>query len=324
MKSFIHINAKTVDEAVTTLKEFDGKAVLNAGGTDLLGLLKSKALPDYPDAVVNVKTIPGLDAIAEDEEGLRIGALAPLSSIVASPLVKSEYAVLAAAARTVATPQIRNMGTLGGNLCQDVRCWYYRYPHQIGGRILCLRKGARSCPAVGGDNRYHAIMGGKAGCFAVCPSDTAIALTALDATVAIASPDTVRSVPVKDFYTGLGTVLQPFEIVTEISIPRPARGSKQTFLKLTVRKPIDFAIVSVASVIAVEGGVCKDAKIALGGVAPTPVRALGAEELIHGKPIDEGTAAEVAEAALVGAKPLRMNAHKVEQAKVLVRRAILS
>ena len=324
MKSFIHINARTVDEAVTALKAFDGKAVLNAGGTDLLGILKSRALPRYPEAIINIKTIAGLDDIVEDSEGLRIGALAQLSSIVAARVIRSDYVVLAEAARAVATPQIRNMGTLGGNLCQDVRCWYYRYPHQIGGRILCLRKSSRSCPAVGGDNRYHAIMGGSKGCFAVCPSDTAIALTALDASVSIVSPRAVRSVPVRDFYTGLGNVLQPDEMVTEISIPRPPKASKQTFLKLTVRKPIDFAIVSVASVIAMEHGVCQHARIAMGAIAPTPIRALTAEEVIQGKPIDDITASEAAESALAGAKSLRMNAHKVEQAKVLLRRAIVS
>ena len=187
MKSFNHVNVKTVGEAVKLLKYYKGKAKLIAGGTDLLGILKDRILPDYPEAIINIKTIHGLDYIKEDGKGLKIGALAKLSDIAKSPMVKGDYKVLAEAAEAVATPQIRNMGTIGGNLCQDVRCWYYRYPHHIGGRILCLRKGSGPCLAVSGDNRYHAILEGKK-CFAVCPSDMAIALTALDAKIKIQTP----------------------------------------------------------------------------------------------------------------------------------------
>ena len=253
------------------LKAYRGKAKLIAGGTDLLGILKDRILPDYPEAIINIKTIPGLDYIKEDAKGLKIGALTTLSDIAKSPVVKEKYKVLAEAAYAVATPQIRNMATLAGNLCQDVRCWYYRYPHAIGGRILCLRKGSGPCLAVSGDNRYHAILGGK-GCFAVCPSDTAVALTALDAKIKIAGLRKKRIVPVKDFFTTLGNVLEPGEMVTEIQLPKPPDRAKQTFLKLTLRKPVDFAIVSVASVITLEDGICKDASIVLGAVAPVPIQ----------------------------------------------------
>ena len=323
MKTFKHIDVKTVKKACTLLKEYRGKANLIAGGTDLLGILKDRILLDYPEAIINIKAIPGLDTIREDSKGLRIGALTTLSNIAGSSVVKGKYKVLAEAAYAVATPQIRNMATLAGNLCQEVRCWYYRYPHAIGGRLLCLRKGSGPCLAVAGDNRYHAILGGR-GCFAVCPSDTAIALTALNATIKITGARKNRIVSVKDFFTTLGNVLQPGEIVTEVQIPRPMDKAKQTFLRLTLRRPVDFAIVSVASVISLEDGICRDASIALGAVAPVPIKAVRAEQILKGKPLDAKTAAEAAEAAVAGAKPLSMNAYKIEETKILVQRAIMA
>jgi NADPH-dependent glutamate synthase beta subunit-like oxidoreductase len=171
MKPFEHIDAKTVDEAVRLLKEYESKLI--AGGTDLLGVLKDRVLPTYPELLVNIKRIPGLDRIEQDEGGLKIGALTKLADIAASPLVKEEVPMLAEAARSVATPQVRNMGTIGGNLAQDTRCWYYRYPHEIGGRILCYLKGGQGCYALTGENRYHSIFGGlreaNPRCSSACP-----------------------------------------------------------------------------------------------------------------------------------------------------------
>ena len=322
MKSFAHHNTKTITDAIELLQSYHGKAMLNAGGTDLLGLLKDDVLVQYPEAVVNIKTIEGLDYICEHDQGLRIGALTTLANIARSPIVKEAYSALSEAARSVASPQVRHMATIGGNLCQDVRCWYYRYPHQIGGRILCLRKGSGPCLAVGGDNRYQSIIEGKK-CFAVCPSDTAIALTALDADLIIVGPKGERTIPVRDFYHSLGNALKPDEMLTEICIPRPPAKARQTFLKLTLRKPIDFAVVSVASVITVSDGLCQDARIALGAVAPTPIRATEAEQAIVGKPIDAETAAVAAEAAVSGARPLSQNEYKVHQTRALVQRALL-
>ncbi len=323
MKSFEHFNATSVNEALSLLGDYQGRAKLIAGGTDLLGSLKDEILPDYPEALVNIKTIPGLDHIHEDEEGLRMGPSAKLAEIARSPLIRKKYPLISEAAESVATPEIRNMGTLGGNLCQDTRCWYYRYPHEMGGRILCYRKGSGPCHAVKGDNRYHAIMGGKA-CFAVCPSDMAIALTALDASLKIAGPKGERLVQIKDCYHVSGSVLQPDELVTEIHVPQRPKPSKQTFIKFTLRKPVDFAIASVASVIMAENGVCKDARLALGAIAPTPVRATEAEDFIKGKAIDAKTAERAAVAAVTGAKPMSMNAYKIEITKALVKRALLS
>ncbi len=173
MKSFNHVNAKTANEAVKLLKNYKGRAKLIAGGTDLLGTLKDKILPDYPETIVNIKTIPDLNYIREDASGLKIGALAKLENIAQSPIVKGKYKLLAEAAAAVATPQIRRMVSVGGNLCQDERCWYYRYPHHVGGRIPCYLKGGKGCYALTRENQYHSIFGGlreaSTPCQSACP-----------------------------------------------------------------------------------------------------------------------------------------------------------
>jgi xanthine dehydrogenase YagS FAD-binding subunit len=323
VKAFKHFNATSVDEAIALMRSCNGNANLIAGGTDLLGVLKDEILPGYPEAVINIKTIPGLDSFEENEAGLKIGALTKLVDVVAHPRVRKRYPILSEAAEAVATPEIRNMATLGGNLCQDTRCWYYRYPHHMGGRIICYRKEKGPCQAVKGDNRYHAIMGGKA-CFAVCPSDTAVALTALDAELEIKGPQNVRNVPINEFFTTLGNILEPDELLTRIEIPCPAAGARQVFLKFTLRKPVDFAIASVAAVVTMQDGICKDARIVLGAVAPTPVRAIASEKFLKGKVVSKKVIADAAKTAVKDAKPMRMNAYKVEITKTLVKRALLS
>jgi len=224
------------------------------------------------------------------------------------------------AAGSVASPQIRNAGTIGGNLCQGVRCSYYRYARQIGGPIICRRKGKGQCFAPAGDNRNHAILHAKR-CFAVCPSDTAVALAALDAQVVIAGPKGNRRAAVVDLYEPLHITLGKDEMVTHIEIPELKGETRQRFIKFTLSKPGDFALVSVASVITERHGLCEDARIVLGAVAPGPVRAKKAEHLIVGRRIDESSAREAAEEALLGARPLSNNAYKVEIAKTLVKRA---
>lgn len=322
MISFKHFDTFSIEQACKTLGEYEGRARLNAGGSDLLTMLKGDVLLDYPEAIINIKTIPGLDYIREDGDYLRIGTLTRLSSMVRSPLINEKYRLLAEAARTIASPQIRNLATLGGNLCQDTRCWYYRYPRNIGGPVQCLRKGSGTCLAIKGDNRYHAIMGGKK-CFAVCPSDMAVALAAFDAKLLITGPKGERSVEVVDFFHPLGNDLARDEMVREIEIPARTIPLQQTFLKFTLRKPIDFAIVSVASIVTVEDGVCTDARIILGAVAPFPVRAKAAEKLLIGNPINEENSTAAAKAALTGSKTLSKNAYKVQIAKTLVKRAVM-
>jgi xanthine dehydrogenase YagS FAD-binding subunit len=347
MKWFEHHNAHTIDEAVKLLNAYEGKAKVIAGGTDLLGAMRDKIFSEYPEAVINIKTIDGLNYIRNDKKGITVGALAGLADIAKSPLVKEEYKLLADAAYSVATPQIRNMASIGGNLAQDVRCWFYRYPRQIGGPIVCLRRGGKFCSALAGDNRYHSIFGPapiadcasedagssgrdvssypskvRKGCFSVGPSDIAIALIALDACIVT----TKRSLPAELFFKATAThstVLETDELIREIQIPKPPAEARQRYEKFTLRKPIDFPIVSLASVVTMDNGICKDARIVLGAVAPDPVRARKAEELINGRTVDEDIAVEAAANALAGAIPLKMNAYKLEIAKTLVKRAIL-
>ncbi len=161
MKNFEHIDATSVKRAAKLLRDSNGKARAIAGGTDLLGAFKDRILPEYPETIINLKSIPGLDYVKQDGRTLKIGALASLTSVAESPAVKARYPMLAEAARSVATPQVRNMATIGGNLCQENRCWYYRYPHDIGGRIFCYLKGGKSCYALTGENQYHSIFGGR-------------------------------------------------------------------------------------------------------------------------------------------------------------------
>ena len=322
MRTFTHIDSYSVNETCALLGEYQGRAKLNAGGTDLLSTLKGDILPDYPEAVLNIKTIPDLDYIREEGNLLKIGALTQLSALVESSVLKEKYGVLAEAALSIGSPQIRNVATIGGNLCQASRCWYYRYPRLVGGPMLCLRKGSGPCFAVKGDNRYHAILEGRK-CYAVCPSDIAVALAALDARVTITGLKGERSIPVVDFFNPLGNALEVNEIVKEVEIPEPTLSAEQKYLKFTLRKPIDFAIVSVAAVITIKDKICTDARIILGAVAPMPYRAKAAEEAIIGQTINESIAAEAAEKAMAGAKPLSMNAYKIEISKALVKRAIM-
>jgi len=321
MKSFEHHQARTLDEAIHLLERYEGKAKLNAGGTDLLGLLKADILPEYPEAVINIKTIRDLDEIHEEGGGLRIGSLTRLVDIVESPLIRRRYPLLVETAMSIGSPQIRNIATLGGNLCQEVRCWYYRYPTHIGGPIPCSRKENGPCLAVTGDHRYHAIMGGK-GCFAVCPSDMATALAALNARILICGPGNQREIPVMDFYHPQRNDLKKSEIVKEILIPSLPWPTKQKFIKFTLRRPIDFAIVSVATLLAFDGGRVSNASIALGAVSPTPLRAYEAEKRLIGSSISENILQEVGEIALMGARPLSQNGYKLQLAKTLIKRAI--
>ncbi|HPP06103.1 MAG TPA: FAD binding domain-containing protein, partial [Syntrophorhabdaceae bacterium] len=159
MRPFEHYNARTIKEAVKILLRYKGSAKVNAGGTDLISAMKNRCLKEYPAAVVNIKTIPNLNYIKTNKKFIRIGALTKLSDIVESPEIKKHCRLLSEAARTIASPNVRNMATIAGNLAQDVRCWYYRYPHQVGGTIKCLRKGGTLCNALLGENRYHSIFG---------------------------------------------------------------------------------------------------------------------------------------------------------------------
>lgn len=321
MKPFNHFDAGSVDDALKLLKEYNGRAMVTAGGTDLLGTLKSEILPNYPQAVINLKTIPAMGEIESDHRAVWIGATARLTDIIESPMVNERFSVLVQAAESVGSPELRNMGTIGGNLCQDTRCWYYRYPDKMGGQILCYRKGKGPCHAVKGDNRYHAVLEGRK-CHAVCPSDLAIALTALQAEVETMRPAGGRMIPLCKFYHTLGTVLEADELVTRIRIPNTAKNSVQRFIKFRLRESIDFAVVSVAAVLDMNDDICQDAAIVLGAVSPTPYRAEAAENILKAGSLNNDSAVLAAEAALQGAKPMSRNAYKIKIAKTLVERTL--
>jgi xanthine dehydrogenase YagS FAD-binding subunit len=324
MQYFDHIDARTTEEAVHLLRRYKGKAKVIAGGTDLIGILKNQILPKYPEVVINLKTIRGLDYIIERKNALKIGSLTALQNIADSQTVRKNYKVLAEAVNAVATPEIRNMGTIGGNLAQDVRCWYYRYPRLIGGPIICRRKDKHSpCIAKIGDNRYHAVMEIKE-CIAVCPSDIAVALSALNAKMKIVGPDGIRVIPVAEFYKSLGQDLNKDEIITEVQIPKIEDSSKQIFLKYTLRQPIDFAIVSVAAVFDIKQNVIRRTSIYLGAMAYRPFRAREAEMILVGQAVSESIAVKAANMQFINAIPLDKNAYKVEIAGSQLKRAIIS
>jgi len=319
-KYFEHFDAKTIDEAISLLDEVGDEAVVIAGGVDLVSLMRNKLV--RPKVLVNIKTIPGMSYITEDAEGLKIGTLTTISEIAESMTVQNKYGILADAAHMIATWQIRNMATVGGDLCQSVRCWYYRRSPLTGARFFCKRKGGEVCYAIEGDNRCHAIIANRE-CASVCPSDMASALTALRAKVMIAGPDGEKLVPLEEFYTVMGNILKPNEIITEIQCPTPTVGTKQRFLKFRLRKAIDFALSSVAATMCTKDGVVSDVRIILGGVSAIPYRAVLAEEVLKGELVTDDVAEKAAEAAVIGATPLKMNAYKVPITRSLVKRVIL-
>ena len=313
MKEFQLINVDTVESAVRTMNEFQGKAVFMAGGTDLLGGLKREIHPHYPEAVINLSRLEGLEYIREDDGFLKIGALTRLKDIAKDSLVNEKYTALAQAASRTASPTLRQMGTIGGNICQENRCWYYRARENY---FPCRMKGGKVCFAPKGDHRNHSIFGALGGCFAVNPSDTAPALVAFKAEIIT----TQRTIAADDFFTAVTencTVLEKGEVVLEIKLPQAQTQS--IFAKHALRPTIDFPIVNCAVVKSMSG-----VSICLNAVAPTPHRAVAAEEVVGDKPITAEMAAEAAEAALTKAKALSQNKHKVQIAQTMLKRALLA
>lgn len=320
-KSFRHIDARTVEEAVSYLSIENVDARIIAGGVDLLGLMKKGIIA--PQILVNIKTIPGLKYITEDSTGLKIGALTDITEITESEEIKQKYLVLSEAAKSIASPHIRNMATVAGNLCQETRCWYWRRSPHTGTTFYCLRKGGEHCYAITGENAYHSIFG-ETGCRSVSPSDLAPALIALGATVKITGKQGSKIVSLEDFYLPDANILEPDEIITEIQVPASVSNSRQRYLKFRIRKSIDFAIVSVAALVTMDAGKAVDARIVLGGVSSVPYRAKSAEEFIRGKILTDKVAEEAAVYSVVGANPLSKNAYKLPITIALVKRAIFS
>jgi len=321
MYPFTHANVTTVAEAATALGK--GKTQVIAGGTDLVTYMRIMCSPNPPTTLVNIKTIsPSLDYIKVEGSTLKIGALTSIADIAASSVVAGGWNALAQAAASVSSPELRNMGTIGGNICQKPRCPYFRFH---GNEFSCLRKDPKGiCWALVGVNRYHSIFGAVGGCIAVCPSDTAPALVALDASIVTNK----KTWTAANFFVIKGEQINSLdadEIVTEIQVPALAAGTKSTYLKWGFRKAIDFPLVSCAAVITSSGTVSK-ASIVLGGVYNSPKRATDAETSITGKAISTSTAdaAGAATANVAKNSALPANAYKCQIAKTLIKRALLA
>jgi xanthine dehydrogenase YagS FAD-binding subunit len=327
MKGFEYYKVTTVAQVISLLTRHGERAALLAGGSDILSMMKDRVEGPklhLPQHLIDIKGIKALNYIKEQKTGLQIGATTTLNDIASSSLVSGKYPLLAWAASQVAVPQIRNVGTLGGNLCQRPRCWYFR------GRLFkdCLRKGGGNCYAQSGENQYHAIFGADV-CAMVCPSDTASALTALNARVEIATTKGNRFIPLEQFFMRpeknilKETVLGPAEMVLAVEIPGPPEGFKGTYVKLKERQAFDFATASVAVGMTLEGNLVSNSRIILGGVASFPFRAANAEAALKGKKIQDAIGG-ASKAAVEGAQALSNNAYKVKAVKGLIEQALAS
>ena len=311
----------STDDALRLLDKFGADALVLAGGLDSMDWLKDRL--KRPKAVVDLAQIKELHGIREVNGGLEIGAMTPLTEVVKHPVVREKFSILMQAAELVASPQIRNQGTLGGNVSQDTRCWYYR------GGWNCYRAGGNICYAdtPTAINREHAIFDADR-CVAVNPSDTAPALVALDAQMVIRGPQGERVVSAEEYWIGPGiditrmNVLQPNELLTAIRIPARMAGAQFYFEKVRDRQVWDFPLVNVAAAIKPNGANIGEARLVVNAVAATPRRLKNVEAAILGKPRNEETAKMAGDLAVEGAQTLRHNGYKVPLMRNLVKRAV--
>lgn len=309
MQAFHFTQAKTVDEALDPGQRF------LAGGTTLVDLMKLNV--ETPHALVDINLLPLEGVEATPEGGLKIGALVRNSDLANHSEVKARYTVLSEALLSGASPQLRNMATTGGNLLQRTRCYYFRDTNYACNK----REPGSGCPAQGGYNRIHAVLGGSEQCVATHPSDMAVAMMALEAVVHTKGAKGERQIPLVDFYRVPGTTphienaLEPDELITYVTLPKLAAGTKSHYLKLRDRAQYEFALASAAVVAHVEGGRIRRVRIALGGVATKPWRSKEAEAALEGKPAQMKHFEAAAEAAMRDAKPLQYNGFKIELAK---------
>ncbi|HEY7088454.1 MAG TPA: FAD binding domain-containing protein [Tepidisphaeraceae bacterium] len=318
MNAFEWADARSVEEVFTlTVK---GSAI-KAGGVDLVDLMKEGIAS--PTRVVNIKTIPGLDQVKDDNSGAKIGPLVTLGSLSEHPVILSKYTALALAAGHAATPQIRNMATLGGNLLQRPRCWYFR-----NALFPCRKKGGETCFAQEGENQYHAIFNHGL-CAIVHPSATATPLIAMGAKLEIASAKEKREVLLEEFIVPptvnlhAENLLGPDELITEIRIPAPTAGTKSHYIKQGEKESFDWPIAEVAAVLDLDGQTCRKASIVLGAAAPTPHRASEAEAVLKGQQITPDLAKKAAAEALKAATPMSQNAYKIQVFQAIIARTIL-
>mgnify|MGYP005833933741 CR=1 FL=1 len=308
LPNFSYVRAKSVEEAVERLSA--PGALIHAGGTDLLGCLRDEVFD--ADLLVSISRLAKLRGIEETSDGrLRIGALATVTEVAENPVIRERFPGLAQSASEVASPQLRNQGTMGGNICQKPRCWYYR------GEFHCRRKGGSICYAFGAENHFHAIFGHDHICAIVHPSDTAPMLVALDATARLVGPRGARFVPLPQFFVlpnqdvEKETVLDPGEIVTEILVPKPAQGLRTRYRKVRARQSWDFALAGVALALNFSGDKVQRARVVLSGVAPIPWRSVEVEKAITGRKLDAKTIKHATEAAVADAQPLEQNQYKI-------------
>jgi len=327
MRGYELYDATTVKEAVELLKTHGNRAVkVVGGGSDLIGgvmkdWVQGKGMP-LPEVVIDITTIKELVGIKLDGGNITIGAATTVTDLVDSKDIQDKLPLLSQAAASIASPLIRNFGTVGGNINQRPRCWFFR-----GEDFNCYKKGGDFCFAVTGDNRYHAIIGGEL-CYIVHPSDTATALLALNAQAKVTGVGGDRTVTFDEYFTGprvdvlRENVLNKNEFMTHVVVPTPAQGTKMAWTKLKDRQVYDFALVSVAVAFTTEGGNWKDGRVTLGGVAPVPYRAKVVEDALKGKDI-KATIKQAAAQIRTVSRPMSLNAYKVDLAQGLIERTVL-
>lgn len=320
MNKFVFVDCKTVDEA---LGELGDGATLKAGGIDLLDLMKEGIVS--PPKLVNIRNVDSLRGITISKDGLRLGPLSTLSEIADHPEIQQRYSALSDAAGHAATPQVRNMATLGGNIMQRPRCWYFRSSD-----FDCKKKGGGSdeCHAHAGENQYHAVMNNST-CAMVHPSSTAVPLLGMDAQVELISKRSKRMVLMSEFYVPPEkslineTVVQPGELITSIFVPAPEPGTRSAYQKYGEKESFDWPIADAGVVLVMDGALCRKASIVLGVAAPTPIRSKAAEAALTGKTIDEATARAAGKAAMQGATALSQNGYKIQLFQTAIYRTVL-
>lgn len=323
MRPFSNVDARDLghaSELAASARRDQRRAVFASGGSDVLALVKDRIVA--PDVLINLKTVKGMDRIDANRDGLAIGGLVTLADLARHAAVRRQYAVLAEAAESVATPQIRNVGTVAGNVCQRPWCWYFR------NGFPCLKAGGTTCFSVVGENQFHAIFGGGPS-YIVHPSDTAPALAALEARFRIAGPRGFRTVTAADFFVlprvdaVHENVLADDEVLEAVLVPLADRTVRSAYHKVLDREAWTHAVVSVAVVLQMDAEICTRARIVLGGVAPVPWRVVEAERVLEGQRITPALAARAGEVAVVGARPLAQNAYKVPLTRAIVERTVL-
>jgi xanthine dehydrogenase YagS FAD-binding subunit len=327
LPEFSYLSPKTVAEAMSALGALGSKAKIIAGGSDLLHLMKRDSLVPLPDVIVDIKGIEELQSLDFGaDRGLTLGSLVTIATIENNAVVAGNYPLLSQAAADISSPQVRNVATVGGALSQQVWCSFLR------NGLRCWRAGGSVCYATqdGADNRYYqSVMGGK-DCYAAHPSDLAVALEALDASVVISGPYGTKTVRIDEFLPGnvkvngvlQSHILAPTELLTSVRLPPPSSGARCLYLKTRIRNAFDFAIASVALALNVEGGMITSSRVVFGGIAPAPYRDIAVEKMLDGSAVATFSVEDAAAAALSAASPLQDNGYKVDVARGILRQAL--